>query len=738
MEARSQARRVLGSSQGTVHRPEGLPDPFESPFASIQEYHSGASHRSRSIRARWFQLVAHTEEREGHRMKLDKEIAALTTRTQARQRNLQERRALLDDAWRLLDGAESSTSRTFVSSIAQAKAISSEIDSLKQQNLKISAQLARTRLIRQRQVLTLFSLRPPSQSASFPTPSGYAGHANTRAIGPSAVSSKQSLSTDGRSDAAAPIPVEQEWTLLAGDHRVVLPLPTPSDIRRFPRKDINAAAALTAQILQINADICDVALPFSVGVDRDGKWALKPDSMWALGINETKHTLHLSQRAYETMNAPVLSRSNNAGSGTSSTFNRTSIEQSVLSLGASTLATLESFVQLPGRNHASWGRASAIQPENAEGQSDNETQKRLSAATDAPTLAGTDTQTKDRKEDPSVVSARAFCRSLTMLAFDAAYLAWTQGATVDLVSAGNSTLRLIYKACEPSTKGHRSHGALHPSSDALGDFAFPVLDFSKLLQLHETSSSMLGNKPASASTPAKMKSAALRSDSAQTPRQTSSKPGPASGSPSAARDSALDLQLSRLDESYVDAGQAAASILLSTSAQAQTHHRPDNTAKSAAPRDRQAALGRHVSRPHDVSGTVGRGPSGTLHGLDFLRRRGERVAQAARAVDNSDSPEGAAAVGNDGLPAATTSTKAGSGIGPASVVQAPSAEGGGVFLNGKEIGSTDTDVVDSSEDERLRSTRRSRRTSSSRKSAKERQKHIMEGMEEDPDEWDVL
>lgn len=105
-----------------------------------------------------------------------------------------------------------------------------------------------------------------------------------------------------------------------------------------------------------------------------------------------------------------------------------------MSLGASTLSTLESFVTLPGRNNKTWGRASALQVQGAPNKE---------AAVAVESQASTATS---KRGDTALASARDFCRALSMLAYNAAYFAWSQGVQIDLVKAGGSTLRLLYEA----------------------------------------------------------------------------------------------------------------------------------------------------------------------------------------------------------------------------------------------------------------------------------------------------
>jgi hypothetical protein len=135
-------------------------------------------------------------------------------------------------------------------------------------------------------------------------------------------------------------------------------------------------------------------------------------------LSRRKASLHLSSSAYSVLAAPPPGTS---GGG-------------VAALGASTLSTLESFVQLPGGTHFSWGLASALYP-NAGNASPQSTDNAARAAKPAAPV-----------EDPARAAAREFCDALTMLAYNAAYLAHTQGVRIDVGMAAGSSLRLISRA----------------------------------------------------------------------------------------------------------------------------------------------------------------------------------------------------------------------------------------------------------------------------------------------------
>lgn len=142
-----------------------------------------------------------------------------------------------------------------------------------------------------------------------------------------------------------------------------------------------------------------------------------------------KQAFHLSSAAYGALTAPITSSGSSGASGASTLG---------LSLGASTLSTLESFVQLPGGAHlASWGLGSVITSQPS-GPSSSPTSKTESGRPESEKeLVG------KSKSDPAGVAAKGFCAALVMLKYDVAYLAHTQGVRVDLLGAAGSSLRLL-------------------------------------------------------------------------------------------------------------------------------------------------------------------------------------------------------------------------------------------------------------------------------------------------------
>lgn len=718
-----------------------LPDPF-SEDGSIDP-HPAASRRGRAIRALWQQHFTKTESRKSQQMKTEKEIDHLRDHLRRRRQGLLERRERLDHAWDILQGRdENSQVPAFCDSKSQ---LEKEILHLIHEHTSVQTRLARVRTLRQMQTLQLFAVQPPSDSnvhdmglpqATVPM-SKARGHVQSKGFPPS---------SSGDAD------LSQEWTILGPGNRIALPLPVASDIRRFPRKDINAAAAFTAQILQLNASTCGVALPFALGFDRDGRWALQADPLWTGSSLDTKHSLHLGKSAYDHMctsaaSSPPGGIVGAVGAG----FTRSNIEQSVLSLGASTLATLESFVQLPGRGHQSWGRASVLQ-HGAEDDKASTKGQGLTAVDDSlgdePPASSSSSEKTGRREDIEVVAARSFCRALIMLAFNASYLAWTQGVKINLVTAGGSTLRLLVEAAQSKSTEKKAHTTLFSPTETLQDFTFPTLEFSKLLQLHEPQATQNSphNKSAKTSvrseTTSRSPGAGRLQNVPALPLAQSSSKGKGSGEKGETHTS--------MEESYVDAAQAAASIIDVKG------HRKDDVSKpstSSSKRDRGvvgsstslissrrsgAPSGRQVvapvpSKSEAFNARLDRTYRQKLPAptnLDFLRRRGEKAAQEAgqSVVGDSSAPKEI-----PGLPNPIEQRR---GAGGADV-------GGEVFFNGRAVGLPDSGRLKSSSEQvppRSSSSRRSGRTSSSKKGAQMAGTvaEAQSGMHEESDEWDVV
>lgn len=121
----------------------------------------------------------------------------------------------------------------------------------------------------------------------------------------------------------------------------------------------------------------------------------------------------------------------------------------------STLSTLESFVQLPGGNHFSWGLASVLGGAGGRNETapnanatvpHKQTSDSVGAAAQQSVNAALASTGATTAEDPAKVAASNFLQALTMIAYNSAFVARTQGVAVDLHEAAGSTLRLLSRA----------------------------------------------------------------------------------------------------------------------------------------------------------------------------------------------------------------------------------------------------------------------------------------------------
>ncbi|PWN26929.1 hypothetical protein BDZ90DRAFT_261179 [Jaminaea rosea] len=725
-EVKGKAAAFLGDPAGMPSATQSLPDPF-GPQAT--EPHPIASHHGRAVRARWHELSDEVGQRKVEQMKSDAEVRQLRESVRKRGEALEHRRKALEQAKGLLASGSSRSE------------VEEDISRLRRVDTELREELASTRRRRQRALLEIYSVAPPSTSA----PSSVAlSKARARYV-PGAFESRRS--TAGSGLPIQPLPPSVDWTLLPPSSRLALPLPTASDIRRFPRSNVNAAAALTAQLLQRQAATCGVALPFSLGVEKDGRWALRSDPLWTGAGNgvgsgvtgvDSKHSLHLGKSAYELMaeaggarGGLTVSQASPAASliAAGGGLAREKIEQSLASLKTSTFASLGSFVQLPGRQHQTWSRASVIQ-EGGEGDE----------GASAP-AASTTPSTTTAPSSSALTSAQTFCRALIMLAYDAAYLAWTQGAPVDLIAAGGSTLKLMAAAAGGGT----GSGKIQSHADgprALGDFTFPALDFAKLLQLHELGGSAAEQRASAVSPTAKSKASSGVGGSAGPPSRSTTKTTASALKPG-------------LEDSYIDAGQAAASILDDKQSRRPPAGGLTSTSSSSSQHQPASAAKRQPSKSSAAAAKPQLPPSN----LSSLRQRGQDVARQGRQAPLPVAESGIFVSKSSplsGKKAPTAASKAAPSTQRPSKVKGPNSSrpavpeqsrttssgsnggGGTVTFNGQQIALGTTDSSSGEEDEarpRKRSGRREaghRATSGGGSGARKEKTATAE------DDWDVV
>lgn len=639
---RERTEALLGNeeeSNGTrdaTHPPQEMPDPFGPQSDLPRNPHPAASHRGRAIRSSWATSSAEVASRRSDLMDSQAKIEELQRKIKEKADSLSSRKSRLQSAWQMI-GRDAQAPHPG----AVRRVLEVDLQRLRREAASLDDRLARSRRLRLVGLVQTFALTPPS------LPRSLAKTRDRRFQG--AFEPYQATSTP----AAQACP---DWTILPPpQNRLILPLPTPADVRRLPREEVNAATALTAQLLQTMAGVCGVALPFSIGLDKAGRWAIRPDALWTgYGPANSKHSLHLGKGAYVAMTpAP----SNSPGRATAG------IEASMMSLGASTLSALESFVQLPGLNHKTWSRASVWQekgkPTDADGSN--------TASTDPSSTVAVVPGVKE--EDEAVVASRTFCRALTMLSFDAAYLAWTQGVPIDLLRAGGNALKLLFEAAHAGGGIRRSHLAIPPAPVALQDLDIPQLDFSKLLQLHGL------DHPSAAATPS--------------PKKATSRESPMEQANS-------EQKLSSMEESYVDAGREVAGMAEAKTLAARPEISPSKSRNSSSinpertvatsdqrPKTSSAApSGRHHSRGSSAVPTGSPLPSDkgvvkpavSSGGLEFLRQRGKMANLPQGPSDGETSRPSTASRLNPGTPPPKESTRSGTSS-PASGLKQRSSPG---------------------------------------------------------------
>ncbi|EPQ27935.1 uncharacterized protein PFL1_04679 [Pseudozyma flocculosa PF-1] len=499
---------------------------------------------------------------------------------------------------------------------------------------------ARTTSLTERYMPGAFAFgRDPDRFSATATPSSpSAGHRtllDTVGEGQLWSSSAKGGSSGGDAASAAagtsPSPGSNDWTI-AG-----LVLPLPSDVRRFPRDSINGAIAHTVHLLQLLTGYLGISLPFAIGI-QGGKVSIRPNPLWDGGGGSSKQALHLSSAAYAVLSAPPAGTEHGGSSSSSSGGGGMgSLAESTLNLGASTLSTLESFIQLPPRSHLSWGRASTLtggaSAKEAGGRDRDKPDEASPPAKDTSDAGNSGGRSNHRSQrtDPGTQAARAFCAALVMLSYDIAYLAATQGVKVDLVSAGGSGLRLLHQMVSHPGLGSRSH-ANHGGKAEIADLSFGGVDYDQLVQLLEPMKASSSKSYASAA-PGK----AARQDAGRDGVRASS-----SGGGGGARGGARGGR-GGLEQSYVDAGEAAASVLDITDPSALASRSAaarDAGARETVPASRKAEASRRgasdggtVERATNSSGGgPGRTEKGGCDGGSFAAsERGPELAAASGA-----------------------------------------------------------------------------------------------------------
>jgi urease gamma subunit len=483
-EARQRARSRVEALLGLVEIPSStqhqqqqtLPDPFGEPerkgsgqrrkFSSpITASHHGASVQDRAARATRFKLysdiASNTETT--HRIQCGLELRR--KRLAERHRDLDRRKLLLEQAASYVRHSIEANSGLDLLSHEVIASLKARVDDLQAQGREVASSMAKARATLAREAFSLFNVCAPSSSLA--SARNISSRNKAAPIPSRSQRSKERYSTAGafaidftsafdlgksarESKAKEEVGNVNDWTILG------LVLPLPSDLRRFERAEINGAVSHTIQLLQLVTTYLGVTLPFVISIHGNMP-QIRANPLWGAGAKET---LHLSSSVHSAL---IASGGSNTGGGLGGSM--------MSSLGASTLSTIESFVQLPSAKNLPWAKTFA--DPSPKGQAKGQMSRV--------------TETGGPPEDAANLEGKRFCYALTMLSYDVAYLAHLQGVKIDLVMAAGSVLRLLSKAMQSPDLGKRSHTA-HQSSHNASHVQFAAIDFAQLLQIHEPGS----------------------------------------------------------------------------------------------------------------------------------------------------------------------------------------------------------------------------------------------------------
>lgn len=427
-----------------------------------------------------------------------------------------------------------------------------------------------------------------------------------------------------------------------------LPLPTLKSLKSFKKKEeINTSILYLSMVLELFKSYLDLELPFSTGWDRDGRvwiernWFWNSNSSSSNAIRDSKigngfngrerqdkktasssssssktlsHSLYLSSSNFNHLQNLVLESDGkaqdvNVGGGMignlgTSTFN----------LGASTLSSFESFIQLPGRDHFTWGRASVMNPNptNEDQQTirtNSEDQRDQGKGKETPSKSKDESQgNKDQPSDSFSSSStspekllNSFLVGLTMLNYNVFYLAKTQGVELnhDEKLKDLNMLEILQMILKSKELGFRS--CLNPEiefeskpiikNSLIKELDFKELDFGSLLAIYDPSNQFQARD-----------SSRLRKErEKERLKEKISTNG--SGGGRSGKTSSLEME-----KSYVDAGKAAESVLLISQKQGERERREREKERIIREKERDRAKGKSsssIDRP-DTSTSPGK------------------------------------------------------------------------------------------------------------------------------------
>lgn len=637
-------------------------DPFEQTSEHLENSSWQDIDRKRMLRASRYHLERLMDEARARTGVIREDIRKRREKLATRKSELAKRRELLDKANRYKDDPSVADDQKGIT-IPGIELLRADVQSLIKENNRLGQRLAGTRSVLAQEAYTVFRVQPPAgtmasaratQGKSGPT--SRSGRSKERYIPGAFVFDQQSTKRVEQIKAKAPAkdnnatPINpNDWTILG------LVMPLSSDVKRFDRHKINGAITYTVQLLELVTFYLGISLPFLI-THSAGTLFIKPNALWGSG---TKQSLYLSSSSYTALSA-TESQTAHAGFG--------SMGASMISnLGASTMSTLESFVQLPSGKNLPWSK-------------------------NAPTNDSADMPAGPRKEgidEKTAAATKQFCTALTMLTYDVAYLAHQEGVQVDIVNAAGSVLRLLHRTVNSSEAGWKAHATLNKEY-RLDDLTFTELDFPQLAQVIEAGG-----------THSRTKQGASKSTSTSTKGRDSQK---TISSKNATSSNTKEI----IDGSYIDARQAAQSILDVRKAEPNEKKKaseivekvPSTTKRSSLAAERRN-LPSKLSTDRKVLQT---NRAGTL---DFLRSSAlpTQTGQAPGAgrepkssgsntsrsdekkTSSKDSPPSKIArnaeskVGTVGQKAGKVSASQGGEIKPTT----PATSGGKVLFNGKEV-----------------------------------------------------
>ncbi|UZJ52536.1 hypothetical protein CBS101457_001856 [Exobasidium rhododendri] len=458
-----------------------LPNPFGEPAAESREHrrkvsspitsaHHGASTLDRIARATQVRLNSKVEQHLIESQKRTKGALEKRRKLAEKRQEVARRRTLLETAQLSLVGlVETEAQEQNCFSHDKVEKLGRLIVELKEESIQVAKEIANARAKLAREAYSLYDIRAPSSSlanirakADQPKGPGRSQRSTERYTAGAFAIDFTSAFDLGRSfrdnkpkDNVGNI---NDWTIVG------LVLPVPSDVKRFERNEINGAIDHVVQLLQLVTAYLGIALPFVISMQA-GLPYIRANQLWGAGAKES---LHLSASTYSALTT-VPSAATMGSMGASMMSN----------LGASTLSTLESFVQLPSAKSLPWAK-------NVPGSlSKNNTSDKSNDMEDQDSQSGEEAIS----DDAAALGGKHFNSALIMLSYDIAYLAHLQGVKVDLIMTAGSCLRVLFKAIQSAELGKRSHASHHLPS-AMSNLQFSSLDFAQLLQIHEPRSNV--------------------------------------------------------------------------------------------------------------------------------------------------------------------------------------------------------------------------------------------------------